>query len=115
MDKTIESFVGRQAKTARLEQGLRLEDVADALEMSVSQIQKYEAGSARMSTETLWRLAEYLQKPVSYFFDDKGAPANHVRNGEDALRTSLLRAYDKISKPEYREMLVGIAKQFSRR
>ncbi|WP_161780762.1 helix-turn-helix domain-containing protein [Tumebacillus flagellatus] len=62
--------LGELIKAARLECGLRSEDLADAIGVSRTYISKLE--NDRMSNpslEVLRDLSQILKKPVSYFFD----------------------------------------------
>jgi transcriptional regulator with XRE-family HTH domain len=45
-------------------------DLARALGITFQQVQKYERGSNRVSVGKLYRLAEILDVPLTFFFDD---------------------------------------------
>ena len=57
-------------KEARLQRGMTLEGVADALETSFTTIWRYEAGQRQPSGSTLYALASLYRKPVEWFFED---------------------------------------------
>lgn len=44
-------------------------ELGDAVGVSFQQVQKYENGSNRISGSRLWQIAEFLERPISYFFD----------------------------------------------
>jgi len=54
-------------KTARLESGLKQEDVAAKLKKPQSYISKIERGERRIDVAELKKLSEIYKKPVSYF------------------------------------------------
>ena len=54
-------------KTARLEAGLKQEDVAAKLKKPQSYISKIERGERRIDVAELKKLSEIYKKPVSYF------------------------------------------------
>ena len=52
------------------------QEVAAACGVRFQQIQKYEAGTNRVSAARLWKVAEILGVPVGYFFEGLGARQN---------------------------------------
>ena len=49
--------------------GLSQEKLAELVGVTFQQIQKYERGTNRIGSSRLYRLAQVLQVPVSYFFE----------------------------------------------
>lgn len=43
--------------------------LADALGLTFQQVQKYERGSNRISASKLFQIAQFLEVPVSFFFE----------------------------------------------
>ena len=78
----IDVHVGRRVRLRRKELDLSQERLADALGITFQQVQKYERGSNRISASKLYRIAQVLHAPVSFFFeglDDAGAASNAPR------------------------------------
>ena len=50
--------------------GISQERLGQALGLTFQQVQKYERGTNRVSASMLHRIAEVLDVPVSFFFDD---------------------------------------------
>jgi transcriptional regulator with XRE-family HTH domain len=65
----IDAEIGRRIRALRLTRGLTMEQVAAQLGISQQQIQKYETGSNRVSASRLFALAQFLDVPVSAFFE----------------------------------------------
>ena len=65
----IDKQVGEAIRRRRTALGLKQDQIAFALEISYQQIQKYEAGSNRVSAGRLAQIAHELGVPVSHFFD----------------------------------------------
>lgn len=65
-----EREIGRRIKTRRNELGMSQSALAAALGLTFQQIQKYEKGSNRISAGRLQRVAEILEVPVTFFFND---------------------------------------------
>jgi transcriptional regulator with XRE-family HTH domain len=45
------------------------EKLGDALGVTFQQVQKYERGANRIGASRLWKLAEVLDVPISFFYD----------------------------------------------
>ncbi|WP_431323404.1 helix-turn-helix domain-containing protein [Rhizobium sp. YTU87027] len=73
--------VGKRIKKRR--QQLRLSQTAlgAAVGVSFQQIQKYERGTNRVSSSTLYEIAHVLETPITYFFESLGQRAT-LANGE---------------------------------
>jgi transcriptional regulator with XRE-family HTH domain len=65
----IDRHVAAQLRLLRLGTGLTQVSMADAIGISVQQVQKYEGGANRMSAGVLFQLAQTLDISVLYFFD----------------------------------------------
>ena len=63
------SFCGK-LKRARLESGLKQEDVAKYLDIPISAVSMLEAGNRKIDVFELIQLSEYYNKPVEYFFHE---------------------------------------------
>nr|WP_246472813.1 helix-turn-helix transcriptional regulator [Azospirillum tabaci] len=65
--------IGARVRTRRTLMGLSQSDLGEAIGLTFQQVQKYERGANRIGASTLFRIAEVLDVPVSFFFDDLGA------------------------------------------
>lgn len=71
MDTIISSAeIGARLKELRLRRGMTQEQLAVLVGVQYQQIQQYESGSSKMSTDRLQMVAGALDVPVSYFFDE---------------------------------------------
>ena len=70
MAHPIDLHVGQRLRQRRCLLGLTQQRLAAAVGIKFQQIQKYESGANRVSASRLWALAQALQTPVSYFFED---------------------------------------------
>ena len=61
--------VGHRLRLRRSFLGLSQEKLADALELTFQQVQKYERGVNRISAGRLWEMSKILDVPVSYFYE----------------------------------------------
>lgn len=65
----VTQHVGVRLRARRKLCKLTLEALAERLEVTYQQIQKYERGHNRISACMLYRMAQVLDAPVAYFFE----------------------------------------------
>src|SRR5438128_1750245 len=74
----IDKQVGERVRMRRIMNGVTQVELAHALDITFQQVQKYERGANRISASRLHRIAQFLDVPVSFFFEDpsgsKGRP-----------------------------------------
>jgi transcriptional regulator with XRE-family HTH domain len=68
----VDKHVGSRVRMRRLMLGLSQSKLADQLELTFQQVQKYEKGGNRIGAGRLYQLSHVLDVPVSFFFE--GAP-----------------------------------------
>jgi len=68
-NRAFDAHVGQRVRLRRTLLGMSQERLGDALELTFQQVQKYERGANRISAGTLYRLAQILDVPISFFFD----------------------------------------------
>ena len=65
----VDAHVGRRLRARRTELGMSQEKLGNVLGVSFQQIQKYEAGTNRVSASRLWDIAKLLEVDLAYFFE----------------------------------------------
>lgn len=116
-------YVGMRLSLRRKILGLQKDELAMAAGISVDQLRSFEAGLERISAARLYKFSQYLDVPVSWFFDGLGPEAEAMFGGGDVSPTSatesirrkdsfeLLRFYyDSIIDPQRRRALVEVAR-----
>lgn len=98
--------IGERIKKRRKELGISQEKLAEGLNITYQQVQRYENGTNQLNTEKLQVIANILDVPVSYFFEDAGkkvaeSEAQYVSTEEERL----LKYFRKVSKSEYKKCL----------
>lgn len=71
----IDKWVGARVRMRRLMLGFSQEKLAHGLHLTFQQVQKYEKGANRIGAGRLQQIAEILQVPVNFFFQDLPAPS----------------------------------------
>lgn len=74
-EKLVEDHVAKRLRLRRGLLGLSQQELGEKLGITFQQIQKYEKGANRISVGKLFRVAEALDVPLSFFFDglDEGS------------------------------------------
>ncbi|WP_336269812.1 helix-turn-helix domain-containing protein [Vreelandella arctica] len=89
---SLEQHIARALKNKRISQGYKISDVARIADLSQGMISKVENAQVSTSLETLSRLCNAIDLPISKLFSDfdiGGRGAQHVKAGEgmEVVRT----------------------------
>jgi transcriptional regulator with XRE-family HTH domain len=113
----IDKYVARRIRMRRIMLGLSQEDVASTLGLTFQQVQKYEKGVNRISAGRLLSLAQMLEVPLPYFFEDApgtGHPNNKTcrpSHTTELLTTrtdiEMAQAFARVRKARVRRCLVA--------
>jgi len=106
----VDVHVGKRVRLARLEAGLSQDELGRGIGVSFQAVQKYERGENRLSASRLYRTAQLVKQPISYFFQGLG----HERRAIDAAvfqseEIALVRQYRRIASKEVRARLLRLA------
>ncbi len=116
--KRVDKHVGKCIRERRALVGLTQQDLAEALEISYQQFQKYELGANRVSAGRLYEIAMRLGVDVGYFFEGldptfERAPMEH--GGRERSTINLVRDFSGISDPGVRSTVSGLIKTLSQK
>ena len=70
MEENFNIHLGKKLRMRRLSLGLTQTKVAQAINVTFQQIQKYEKGTNGVSSSRLMQLSQFLKVPIIYFFED---------------------------------------------
>ena len=70
METNFNRHLGTKLRMRRLALGLTQTKVAQAINVTFQQIQKYEKGTNGISSLRIMQLANFLKVPIVYFFED---------------------------------------------
>lgn len=113
--------VGRRIKLRRVMTKISQSALGDALGITFQQVQKYEKGTNRVSASKLQQMANILDVPVSYFFEDGpltngAAPISPLSKFSDVLATrdgvALCTAFRKLD-PALQHKLVKLTQRMA--
>ena len=108
MEENFNAYLGKKLRIRRLSLGLTQTKVAQAINVTFQQIQKYEKGTNGVSSNRLMQLSQFLKVPIIYFFEDyndfKDISSNDVSN-EDLNYSFLSKTFSNLSKPQKEKIL----------
>ena len=103
MEESFNVHLGRKLRMRRLSLGLTQTKVAQAINVTFQQIQKYEKGTNGVSSNRLMQLSQFLKVPIIYFFEDfrdfKDINQTDLTN-EDLNYSFLSRTFTSLSKQQ---------------
>jgi len=116
--RRVDAYVGGRIRERRTEMGLTQENLANALQISYQQVQKYEAGTNRVSAGRLFEIARKLEVDVAYFYQGldpniEVEPLDH--GGKSRAVIELVQNFGDISDPELRAAINGLVKSLAHR
>ena len=83
MEGNFNRHLGSKLRMRRLALGLTQTKVAQAINVTFQQIQKYEKGTNGISSLRIMQLGSILKVPVMYFFEDYPEYVEAVKNNKD--------------------------------
>ena len=89
----IDVHVGQRVRQRRILLGYSQERLADALNLTFQQVQKYERGANRVGAGRLYELSHALDVPVNYFFEELPDAPEGAASGL-AMKEAAQRQYD---------------------
>ncbi len=114
----LDQFIGMKVKKARLDEGLKITDVARISKISQGMVSKIENAQVSTSLEMLNRLCAAIGLPISKVFSDFDQPEGHaqfvksgdglevVRRGTDKGHNYQLLSYKRGGKRTFEPFLV---------
>jgi len=110
MEENFNIHLGKKLRMRRLSLGLTQTKVAEAINVTFQQIQKYEKGTNGVSSSRLIQLSKFLKVPITYFYEDykdfEDIDKNNLENNNDDLNYSFLtKTFSSLSKTQKEKIL----------
>ena len=103
MEENFNIHLGKKLRMRRLSLGLTQTKVAQAINVTFQQIQKYEKGTNGVNSNRLMQLSQFLKVPIIYFFEDykefKDIHPSEYTN-DDLNYSFLSRTFSSLSKAQ---------------
>ena len=113
MESNFNSHLGSKLRMRRLALGLTQTKVAQAINVTFQQIQKYEKGTNGISSLRIMQLSNFLKVPVVFFFDDfqlyQTSSENSLNNEkiiEDLNYSYLSKLFSSLSEDQKEKIFV---------
>ena len=97
MEENFNIHLGKKLRIRRLSLGLTQTKVANAINVTFQQIQKYEKGTNGVSSSRLMQLSNFLKVPVTYFYEDYDAFQATADSTEDLNYSFLIKTFGRLS------------------
>jgi transcriptional regulator with XRE-family HTH domain len=96
----VDQIVGRNIRIYRLQKRLTQTELADQLDLTFQQVQKYEKGTNRVGSGRLLKIATFLGVPVTALF----------RGSDEMADTDKQSIFDQLAKPHANRLLQAFAR-----
>ena len=114
----VDTHVGGRLRLRRTLLGLSQTELGQRVGLTFQQIQKYERGANGIAASRLWQLADVLDVPVSFFFDDMPDVAPRASGPSDPEAPpmgrretlELVKCYYRIRDPRVRRGVFDLVK-----
>ena len=105
MEGNFNKHLGSKLRMRRLALGLTQTKVAQAINVTFQQIQKYEKGTNGISSLRIMQLANFLKVPIVFFFEDfpmyeTGSSENVADKTEDLNYSYLAKLFTGLSEAQ---------------
>ena len=104
METNFNRHLGSKLRMRRLSLGLTQTKVAQAINVTFQQIQKYEKGTNGISSLRIMQLSNFLKVPVLYFFEDfplyEGGTSDSPASTEDINFSFLAKLFSSLSEQQ---------------
>jgi transcriptional regulator with XRE-family HTH domain len=119
----IDKHVGSRVRMRRMMLQMSQEKLGEALGLTFQQVQKYEKGTNRIGASRMQQIAQVLQVPVSFFFED--APGVSAPDGNapspnfvsdffsSADGLALSRAFMRLKDAKLRRRIVDLVEEIA--
>lgn len=108
---TTSGEIGARIKKRRTEIKMSQEELAELLNVSYQQVQRYENGTSKLNVEKLQMISEALSVPMTYFFEShKPAVAEHTLPYLTSDENRLLRYFRRIRDNTAKTTVINVAR-----
>jgi transcriptional regulator with XRE-family HTH domain len=111
----IDLYVSHRVHASRVASGFTQKQLAEFLGLTYQQIFKYEKGTNRIPSATLYRMAELFDVPVASFFEGcRADTGERSKLPDQRVILDLVRNFRGIADGDARELLLATARTLCR-
>jgi transcriptional regulator with XRE-family HTH domain len=112
--KNVDKLIGDRIFSLRLAKGLSRQQLAEEIEVTHQQLQKYEKGTNRISVGRLVLIAKALSEPVEYFYEGvEGKNHEAVVTQHQRMCIEVARNFMKIQYPEHQDAVNALVRSLA--
>jgi len=108
MEDNFNTHLGKKLRMRRLSLGFTQSKVAEAINVTFQQIQKYEKGTNGVSSARLMQISQFLKVPITFFYDEyKNYKETNPGTGlsEDLNYSFLTKTFSSLSDTDKEKIL----------
>jgi|ERR1700692_1862880 transcriptional regulator with XRE-family HTH domain len=105
-------MIGERVKFRRQDIGMSQERLAEILDVSYQQIQRYESGRNRLNVESIQVIAHALGVSITFFFDSSSTTESVLTSDSPDVKT-LLKHFRQIECKPDRQAVVMVARRLA--
>ncbi len=117
----IERHIGKQIKMLRMAQKMSQKDLAERMDITYQQVQKYETGLNRISVSRLWQLCNIFSITPDFLFEGllSSSNKNHAlgelipNNVATSQDIKLMLAFKNIDNGDNRNLMIKLCQAFA--
>ena len=110
----VDAHVGTRIHERRITVGLTLLELGRMIEVSQTQIHKFERGKNRVSVGVLYKIGRVLNTPISYFFDGLGDAATPSGVQHQRTLSEAMQSFSKIRNEKHQEAFSHLVRTLAR-
>lgn len=111
----FDRLVGERVKSRRIALGMSQIELANAVDVSIQQVQKYERATNRISSGRLYIFAQFLKVPISYFYDQKEIGFDINDKASEREFIALAKAFGKVKNDRTRSAIIELVKSLEKK
>jgi len=100
MEENFNIHLGKKLRMRRLSLGLTQTKVANAINVTFQQIQKYEKGTNGVSSSRLMQLSNFLKVPINYFYEGYAGFQATIDSTDDLNYSFLIKTFGRLSESQ---------------
>ena len=108
MSTALNQYLGKKLRLRRVALGLTQTQVAQAINVTFQQIQKYEKGTNGVSSARLLQLSNFLKVQIKYFFEDFSEFENKEEIPNQSLNYAFLSKLFSELEPQEKQKILEV-------
>ena len=110
----VDKHIGGKILSIRLALGLSRTQLADKIDVTQQQLQKYEKGTNRISASRLVVIAKALSKNISYFYEGLSDDNEPMVTQHQRMCIEVSRNFMRIENPDHQAAVNTLIKSLAR-